>query len=173
MFYVTTTECTCEWLSSYSSREFWLRCWKDWSSGICSKLHAANFMHHAWPFSSFSQKFPATCVKIPVWSLRVPRKIYASLEALLRGKHEIFTQDTWKLDLFWRWYCTHTCMSKVMRKPVFCHKRTTRHRSAYASVKSDQGLCHSLPRYYNTCTSFFYIRIFKPLASLDSWAGWF
>ena len=69
------------------------------------QVYAANFMHHAWPFSSFSRKFPATRVKIPAWSLRVPRKIHASSEALLRGKIEIFTQDTWKLDLSRRWYC--------------------------------------------------------------------
>ena len=66
------------------------------------QVYAANFMHHAWPFSSFSRKFPATRAKIPAWSLRVPRKIHASLEALLRGENEIFTQDTWKLDLYRR-----------------------------------------------------------------------
>ena len=36
------------------------------------KVYAANFMHHAWPFSRFSRKFPATCAKnssvIPVSS---------------------------------------------------------------------------------------------------------
>ena len=69
------------------------------------QVYAANFMHHAWPFSSFSRKFPATRAKIPAWSLRVPRKIHASSDALLRGKIEIFTQDTWKLDLSRRWYC--------------------------------------------------------------------
>ena len=36
-----TTECTRERLSSHSSRDFWLRCWKDRSSGICSELHAS------------------------------------------------------------------------------------------------------------------------------------
>ena len=79
------------------------------------QVYAANFMHHAWPFSSFSRKFPATRAKIPAWSLRVPRKIHASSEALLRGKIEIFTQDTWKLDLSRRWYCTSVvvyCMFK-------------------------------------------------------------
>ena len=32
------------------------------------QVYAADFMHHAWPFSSFSRKFPATCAKIPVSS---------------------------------------------------------------------------------------------------------
>ena len=41
MVYSKTTACTCERLSSHSSRDFWLRCWKDRSSGICSKLHAS------------------------------------------------------------------------------------------------------------------------------------
>ena len=41
MLHSKTTECTRERLSSHSSRDFWLRCWKDRSSGICSKLHAS------------------------------------------------------------------------------------------------------------------------------------
>ena len=41
MVYSKTSACTCERLSSHSSRDFWLWCWKDRSSGICSKLHAS------------------------------------------------------------------------------------------------------------------------------------
>ena len=38
-------------------------------------------------------------------------------------------------------------MSHVMRKPVYAICEQQRHRSAYASVQSDQCLCCSLPRY--------------------------
>ena len=62
------------------------------------------------------EKFPATRAKIPAWSLRVPRKIHASSEALLRGKIEIFTQDTWKLDLSRRWYCIQGNANPVSRQ---------------------------------------------------------
>ena len=41
MVYSKTIACACERLSSHSSRDFWLRCWKDRSSGIYSKLHAS------------------------------------------------------------------------------------------------------------------------------------
>ena len=52
-----------------------------------------------------------------------------------------------------------------------CICEQLRHRSACASVQSDQCLFYSLPRYYNTSSS--YIRNFKTLASLISWAGRF
>ena len=48
-----------------------------------------------------------------------------------------------------------------MRKPVFAQCQQPRRRSA---AQSDQRLCCSLPRQYNT--SSFYIQNFKPLASL-------
>ena len=41
MLHSKTTECTSESLSSHSLCDFWLRCWKDQSSGICSKPHAS------------------------------------------------------------------------------------------------------------------------------------
>ena len=62
-------------------------------------------------------------------------------------------------------------LSHVMRKPVYAICEQQRCRSACASAQSDQCLCCSLPRYYNT--SSFYTRNFKPLASLWSWAGQF
>ena len=58
-----------------------------------------------------------------------------------------------------------------MRKPVYAICEQQRCRSACASVQSDQRLCCSLPRSYNT--SCLYIPDFKTLASLCSWAGWF
>ena len=60
-------------------------------------------------------------------------------------------------------------MSHVMRKPVFGICEQQRCRSACASAQSDQRLYCSLLRWYNT--SSFYIRNFKPVASLCSWAG--
>ena len=62
-------------------------------------------------------------------------------------------------------------MSHVMRKPVYAICEQQRRRSACASAQSDQRLCYSLPRWYNTFS--FYIQNFKPLASLCSWAGRF
>ena len=58
-----------------------------------------------------------------------------------------------------------------MRKPVFAICEQQRRRSACASAQSDQHLCYSLPRSYNT--SFFSVRNFKPLASLCGSAGRF
>ena len=43
-------------------------------------------------------------------------------------------------------------MSHVMTKPVFAVCEQQRHRSACASAQSDQRLCYSLYRYYNTFT---------------------
>ena len=54
-----------------------------------------------------------------------------------------------------------------MRKPVLAICEQQRCRSA----QSDQHLSRSLPRWYNI--SSFYIRNFKPLASLYSWEGRF
>ena len=58
-----------------------------------------------------------------------------------------------------------------MRKPVFAICEQQRRRSACASAQSDQHLCYSLPRLYNT--SSFYIRNFKPLPSFCICAGRF
>ena len=57
----------------------------------------------------------------------------------------------------------------VMRKPVFAICEQQRRRSVCTSTQSDQRLYYSLPRSYNTYV--FYIRNFKPLASLCGWAG--
>ena len=54
---------------------------------------------------------------------------------------------------------------------VICEQQ--RRRSACASAQSDQRLYCSLPRQNDTCSSFIYIRNFKILASLCSWAGQF
>ena len=54
-------------------------------------------------------------------------------------------------------------MSHVMRTPVLAICEQQRRRSACASAQSDQRLCCSLPRQYNT--SSFYIRNFKHLPS--------
>ena len=56
-----------------------------------------------------------------------------------------------------------------MRKPVYVICEQQKRRSACASVQSDQRLCFSLPRSYNS--SRFYIRNFKSLASFCSCAG--
>ena len=61
--------------------------------------------------------------------------------------------------------------SHVMRKPVYAICEQQRRRSACASAQSDQHICCSLPRKYNT--SSFYIRNIKPLDSLCSCAGQF
>ena len=53
--------------------------------------------------------------------------------------------------------------SHGMRKPVNAICKQQRRRSTCASAQSDQRLCCSLPRYYNT--SCFYIQNFKPLSS--------
>ena len=50
-----------------------------------------------------------------------------------------------------------------MKKPVHAICEQQRRRSAYALVQSDQHLCCSLPRQYNT--SSFYIQNFKSLPS--------
>ena len=49
--------------------------------------------------------------------------------------------------------------------------RTTKGKSACVSTQSDQRLCCSLPRQDNI--SSFYLRNFKPIAILCSWAGLF
>ena len=56
-----------------------------------------------------------------------------------------------------------------MRKPVFAVCVQQGRRSACASAQSDQRICCSLPRYYNT--SSFYIRNFKPLPSFCGCTG--
>ena len=58
-----------------------------------------------------------------------------------------------------------------MRKPVFAICEQQRRRSACASAQSDQRLCCSLSRYYNS--SSFYIQNFKRLPSFCGCAGWF
>ena len=60
-------------------------------------------------------------------------------------------------------------MRLVIRKPVYAICEQQRRRSACASAQSDQRLCCSLPRYYNT--SSFYIQNFKPLSSFCGCAG--
>ena len=62
-------------------------------------------------------------------------------------------------------------MSHVMRKSVYAICQQQRRRSACASAQSDQRICYSLLRQYNT--SSFYSRNFNTLASLISWAGRF
>ena len=57
------------------------------------------------------------------------------------------------------------------KKTCFDICKQQRRRSACASAQSDQHLCCSLPRKYNT--SSFYIRNFKPLPSFCGWAGRF
>ena len=61
--------------------------------------------------------------------------------------------------------------SYIMRNPVHAMCEQQRLRSTCASAQSDQRLCCSLPKEYNT--SNFYIRNFKPLPSVCSWAGRF
>ena len=56
-------------------------------------------------------------------------------------------------------------------KTCFCHMRKQRCRSACASAQSDQRLCYSLLRQYNT--SSFFIRNFKPVVSFCGCAGRF
>ena len=57
-------------------------------------------------------------------------------------------------------------MSHIMRKPVYAICEQQRHRSAWASAQSDQRLCCSLARYYNT--SSFYIRNLKTADRFES-----
>ena len=58
-----------------------------------------------------------------------------------------------------------------MRKPVYAICEQQRCRSACAFAQSDQHLCFSLPRQYNT--SSFYTRNFKPLPSFCGCTGRF
>ena len=60
-----------------------------------------------------------------------------------------------------------------MRKPVLAICEKQRCRSACAFAQSDQHLCCSLLRQYNTWTYTCLIQNFKTLTSLWSWAGWF
>ena len=62
-------------------------------------------------------------------------------------------------------------LSHVMRKLVYVLCKQQRRRSACASAQSDQQLCCSLLRQYNTSTCYGWN--FKTLASLCSLAGWF
>ena len=64
-------------------------------------------------------------------------------------------------------------ISHIVRKPVYAICEQQRHRSACTSTQSDQRLCCSLPRLYNS--SSFYIQNFKPLpiASFCGCTGWF
>ena len=69
-------------------------------------------------------------------------------------------------------YClSKSHLSLVMRKPVFVLCEQQRHRSACTSTQSDQHLCCSLLRQYNTCSC--YVLNFQTLAKFCSWAGWF
>ena len=67
--------------------------------------------------------------------------------------------------------CQLNHLSHVMRRPILAICQQQRCRSACASVQSDQHICCSLPIQYNI--SSFYIRNFKPLASICSCAGRF
>ena len=60
-------------------------------------------------------------------------------------------------------------MSPVMRKPVYAISEQQRRRTVCASAQSDQHLCCSLPRSYDTAT--FYIQNFKPLHRVCGCAG--
>ena len=67
---------------------------------------------------------------------------------------EAETQMMWSwshLKILWH---GEDSLSHVMRKPVFAICVQQRRRSACASAQSDQRLCYSLPRKYNT-SSFF------------------
>ena len=57
-------------------------------------------------------------------------------------------------------------MSHVVRKPVYAIYEQQRHRSACASVQSDQHLCCSLPRQFNI--SCFFTCNFMTLANVCS-----
>ena len=63
---------------------------------------------HSWVSREISCNTRENSQVIPASSM----KIHASLDALLRGKNEIFTQDTWKLDLSCKLYCT--CISRAL-----------------------------------------------------------
>ena len=81
----------------------------------------------------------------------------------------------WELLIAWSICCRNLKasyhMSYIMRKLVFAVCEQRRRRSACASRQSDERLCYSMPRYYNT--SFFYIRNFKTLSNLCGCADWF
>ena len=62
-------------------------------------------------------------------------------------------------------------MCHVMRKPDYGIFKQQKRRSAYASAQSDQHLCCSLPRQYNTSTC--YIQNFKTLPSFCGCTGRF
>ena len=62
-------------------------------------------------------------------------------------------------------------LSHIMRKPAYAIGEHQRRRSACASAQSDQRLCCSLHRSYNS--SNFYIQYFKPLPSFCGCAGRF
>ena len=72
---------------------------------------------------------------------------------------------------YWLYIYMHVYMILIKRKPVIALCEQQRRRSACASAQSDQHLCCSLPRQYNT--SSFYIQNLKPLASFCSWVGRF
>ena len=67
------------------------------------------------------------------------------------------------------WPPSHTIYEPHREKTCFDICEQQRCRSACASAQSDQHLCFSLPRYYNT--SSFYIRNFKHLPGFCGCAG--
>ena len=58
----------------------------------------------------------------------------------------ILHEPAWGKKIFSKNTKGHTCMSHVVRKPVYAICEQQRHRSACASAQSDQHLCCSLPR---------------------------
>ena len=69
-----------------------------------------------------------------------------------------------KVFKFQIWATSWTCL---------CHMWTTKMQISLRIRAVWSASCYSLPRWYNTCTSSFYIRNFKPLASFLSWVGRF
>ena len=68
-------------------------------------------------------------------------------------------------------YMVDNALSHFIRKPVYAIYKQQRCRSACASAQSDQRLCCSLSRQYNTYN--YYSRNSYALSRFYSWAGWF
>ena len=101
MVYSKTAACTCERLSSHSSHDFWLRCWKDRSSGKCSKLHASRVTILEF-LTKISCNSRENSRLIPASSTQNPCEFWGIVEWKTWNIHAGYL----KIRSFRRWYCS-------------------------------------------------------------------
>ena len=132
---------------------------------------------------SFTGKYhtPTTCTHVNIGRALKVISVYRWMRYIIVGAVWTVTLN-FAMTVYNVFYCvkqrTHNSSkymhlhdtSHIMRKPVlpYANNKGTDH---CASMQSDQCLCYSLLRQYNT--SSFYIGNFMPLASFCCWAGRF